>query len=170
MDNKYKLKPITGTIKEGFTLVDENDNLVYKAQMTKFKLFGASPFKFENHITNKTEEHTVGKTVTMEQTGPGFVDIMSTKSQFKYDGEKIFKYLHNKGIRIDSKLSGNKLGMTYEVSLEGTKIAVIASSSPKGKSLITTSMFYDVTCQEKDLDIVFLVAFSIAKTEQTFYN
>lgn len=170
MANQYKLKPITGTVKEGFTLVDENDNLVYKAQMTKFKLFGASPFKFENHITNKTEEHTVGKTVTMEQTGPGFVDIMSTKSQFKYDGEKIFKYLHNKGIRIDSKLSGNKLGMTYEVSLEGNPIAVIASSSPKGKSLITTSLFYDVTCEEKDLDIVFLVAFSIAKTEQTFYR
>ena len=170
MANKYKLKPITGTVKEGYTLVDENNNLVYKAQMTKFKLFGASPFKFENLVTNKTEEHTVGKTVTMEQSGGGFVDIMSTKSQFKYDGEKIFKYLHDKGVKIDSKISENKLGMTYEVFFEGNPIAVVASSSPKGKSLITTSMFYDVTCEEKDLDLVFLVAFSIAKTEQIFYN
>ena len=170
MENKYKLKPITGTVKEGFILVDENDNLVYKAQMTKFKLFGASPFKFENLITNKVEEHTVGKTVTVEQGGGDFIDIMSTKSQFKYDGEKIFKYLHDKGIRINSTVSGNKLGMTYEISLEGNPIAVIATSSPKGKSLITTNMFYDVTCEEKNLDLVFLVAFSIAKTEQTFYN
>ena len=40
----------------------------------------------------------------------------------------------------------------------------------KGESLITTDLYYDVTCEEKDLDLVFLVAFSIAKTEQTFYN
>ena len=168
MENKYLLKPITGTVKEGFTLVDENDNLVYKAQMTKFKLFGASPFNFENHITNKTEEHTVGKTLTMEETGAA--GFFLTKSTFKYDGEKIWKYLHNKGIRVNSKLSGNKLGMTYEITLEGKPLAVISSSSPKGKSLITTNMFYDVTCEEKDLDLVFLVAFSIAKTDQTFYN
>ena len=168
MTNKYMLRPITGTIKEGFTLVDENDNLVYKAQMTKFKLFGASPFKFENHITNKTEEHTVGKILTMEESG--VTGFFSTKSTFKYDGEKIWKYLHNKGIRINSKLSGNKIGMTYEITLEGNPIAVLASSSPKGKSLITTGMFYDIECEEKDLDLVFLVAFSIARTEQAFYN
>ena len=168
MTNKYMLRPITGTIKEGFTLVDEEDNLVYQAQMTKFKLFGASPFNFENYITNKKEEHTVSKTVTMEETGvSGF---FSTKSTFKHDGEKIWKYLHQKGIRINSKLSGNKLGMTYEVSLESNPLAVMASSSPKGKSLITNGMYYDITCEEKDLDLVFLVAFSIARTEQTFYN
>lgn len=168
MANKYRLKPITGTVKEGFTLVDESDNLVYKAQMTKFKLFGASPFQFENHVTNKTEEHIVGKTITTEEHG--IVEMFSTKSTFKYDGEKIWKYLHNKGIRIKSMLSGNKIGMTYEISLEGNPIAVMASSSPKGKSFITASNYYDITCEEKDLDIVFLVAFSIARTEQTFYN
>lgn len=168
MTNKYMLRPITGTIKEGFTLVDESENLVYKAQMTKFKLFGASPFTFENHITNKTEEHTVGKILTVEESG--VTGFLSTKSTFKYDGEKIWKYLHNKGIRINSKLSGNKIGMTYEITLEGNPIAVLASSSPKGKSLITTGMFYDIECEEKDLDLVFLVAFSIARTEQAFYN
>ena len=41
----------------------------------------------------------------------------------------------------------------------------------KGKTvIITTDMYYDVTCEEKDLDLAFLVAFSIAKTEQTFYD
>ena len=49
-------------------------------------------------------------------------------------------------------------------------IATITSSSPKGKSLITTDMYYDITCDEKDLDLVFLVAFAIAKTEQIIYD
>ena len=60
--------------------------------------------------------------------------------------------------------------MTYEVTYKGKDIATIASSSPKGKSLITTDLYYDVSCDLKDIDLVFLVAFSIANTEQTFYN
>ena len=59
---------------------------------------------------------------------------------------------------------------TYNVSFEGKPLATIATSSPKGKSLLTTDLYYDITCEEKDLDLVFLVAFSIAKTEQTFYD
>ena len=169
--NKYLLKPKLATIKQAFFLEDENENMVYEGKMTKFSLFGASPFEMVNHITNKTEEHKIGKTVTIEQSnGIDIIDFLSKRSYFKYDGKKIWDYLHDLGIRIDSKLSGNKVGMTYNVSFEGKPLATIATSSPKGKSLITTDLYYDVTCEEKDLDLVFLVAFSIAKTEQTFYN
>ena len=97
-------------------------------------------------------------------------DFLSKRSYFKYDGVKIWDFLHDKGIRINSKLSDGKLGMTYNITCEGKDLATIATSSPKGKSFITTDVYYDVTCEEKDLDLVFLVAFSIAKTEQTFYN
>ena len=165
---KYLLKPVTGTIKEGFTLVDEDNNLVYEGRMTKFSLFGAAPYQFINHLTNKSEEHKVGKTITAEESG--LAGMFSVSSSFKYDGEKIWYYLHDKGIRINSTTSNSKIGMNYEVSFEGKEIATISSSSPKGKSFITTDMFYDVICDEKDLDIVFLVAFSIAKTNQVFYN
>ena len=169
--NKYLLKPKLATVKQAFFLEDENGNMVYEGKMTKFKFFGASPFEIVNHITNKTEEHKIGKTVTIEQSnGIDIIDFLSKRSYFKYDGKKIWDYLHDLGIRIDSKLSGNKVGMTYNVSFEGKPLATIATSSPKGKSLITTDLYYDVTCEEKDLDLVFLVAFSIAKTEQTFYN
>lgn len=167
-NKKYLLKPALGTIKQGFFLHDEQDNIVYECKMKKFSLFGASPFEFYNHVTNKIEEHKVGKTITATESGAA--GFFSTSSTFKYDDEKIWDYLHKKGIRINSTLSGNKIGMSYEVSLEGNKIATIASSSPKGKSFITTDMYYDVTCDEKDLDIVFLVAFSIAKTNQVFYD
>ena len=168
--NKYLLKPKTGTIKQAFFLEDEKGNVVYEGKMTKFSLFGASPFEFVNHVTNKSEEHKVGKTVTIEQGGNDLISFMSKRSYFKYDDKKIWDYLHDLGIRIDSKVSTSKIGMTYEVSFEGKPLATIASSSPKGKSIITTDMYYDVTCEEKDLDLAFLVAFSIAKTEQTFYD
>lgn len=167
-NKKYLLKPFTGTIKEGFYLEDENGEVVYKGQMTKFKLFGASPFLFENKIKNTSEEHNVGKTATAEESGlSGF---FSTSSSFKFDGEKIWDYLHKKGIRINSSASSNKIGMTYDVTFEGKDFAKIASSSPKGKSIITTDLFYDLECDENDLDLAFLVAFSIAKTHQLFYN
>ena len=169
--NNYSLKPKLGTIKQTFYLENEDGNVIYEGKMLKFKLLGASPFEFINHITNKKEEHNVGKTVTIEQnTGGGIVDFLSKRSYFKYDGVKIWDYLHDKGIRIDSSLSGDKIGMTYNVTFEGKELATIKTSSPKGKSLITTDLYYDITCEEKDLDLVFLVAFSIAKTEQTFYN
>ena len=168
--NKYLLKPKTGTMKQAFFLEDENGNVVYEGKMTKFSLFGASPFEFVNHVTNKSEEHKVGKTVTIEQSGNDLISFMSKRSYFKYDDKKIWDYLHDLGIRIDSKVSTSKIGMTYEVSFEGKPLATIASSSLKGKSIITTDMYYDVTCEEKDLDLAFLVAFSIAKTEQTFYD
>ena len=169
--NNYFLKPKTGTIKQAFFLEDQDHNIVYEGKMMKFKLFGASPFAFINHVTNRTEEHNVGKTVTIEENnGANLISVLSRKSYFKYDGVKIWDYLHDKGIRIESHLSSNKIGMTHIVSLEGKEIATIASSTPKGKSIITTDLYYDISCEEKDLDIVFLVAFSIAKTEQLTYN
>ena len=165
---KYLLKPVLKTIKEGFTLVDENDVLVYEGRMTKFSLFGASPYQFTNHITNKTMEYKIGKTITVEESG--MARMFSTSSYFKFEGKKIWDYLHEKGIRINSRVSDNKIGMTFDVSFEGNPIATVATSTPKGKSIITTDKYYDIICEEKDLDLVFLVAFSIAKTNQTFYN
>ena len=170
MANKYLLKPVLKTIKQSFYLEDENNTLVYEGKMLKFSLLGQSPYEFKNHLTGKTEEHKIGKTITIEEGGNNLISFLSKRSYFKYDGEKIWNYLHDKGIEIDSKLSSNKLGMTYEITYNGEYLASISTSTKKGKSLITTDLYYDVDCEEKDLDLVFLVAFSIAKTEQTFYN
>ena len=170
MANKYLLKPVLKTAKQAFYLEDENGNTVYEGKMTKFSLLGPSPFEFVNHITNRTEEHAVGKTVTVEQGNGGLISMLSKRSYFKYDGQKIWDYLHEQGIRIESGISGKKLGMSYEVTFKGAPLATIANSSPKGKSIFTTDLYYDVICEEADLDLVFLVAFSIAKTDQTIYS
>ena len=168
---EYRLKPVLKTTKQSFYLEDANGETVYEGNMKKFSLLGASPFEFVNHITNKTEEHVVGKTITVEQGGGGLISAMSKRSYFKFDGQKIWDYLHDLGVRIDSRIMGaGKLGMSYDVTFKGQPLATIANSSPKGKSLITVDLYYDVVCEEEDLDLVFLVAFAIAKTEQTFYN
>ncbi len=169
MATKYALKPVLKTFKQSFYLEDENGTKIYEGNMTKFKLLGASPYEFINHVTNHVEEHKLGKTVTVEQ-GSGLISELTKKSYFKFDGQKIWDYLHDQGIRINSRPLGNKLGMSYEVSLKGQPLATVAMSSPKGKSIITTNLYYEVSCEEKDLDLVFLVAFSIAMTEQTVYN
>ncbi len=168
--SKYLLRPKLGSIKEGFFLDDESGNLVCEGKVTKFSLFKAAPFEIVNHKTGKIEEHKLGKTITSESGSSDLTRFLSRKSSFKYDGKNIWDYLHDLGIRIDSKPSGNKIGMTYDVTFEGKELATISTSSPKGKSIITTDMYYDVTCDEKDLDLVFLVAFSIARTEQALYN
>lgn len=170
MANKYLLKPVLKTAKQAFYLEDENGNTVYEGKMTKFSLLGASPFEFVNHVTGRTEEHKVGKTITVEQGGGGLISMLSKRSYFKYDGQKIWDCLHDQGIRIESGISNKKLGMSYDVTFKGAPLATIANSSPKGKSIFTTDLYYDVTCEEADLDLVFLVAFSIAKTEQTIYS
>ena len=170
MANKYLLKPVLKTAKQAFYLEDENGNTAYEGKMTKFSLLGASPFEFVNHVTGKTEEHKVGKTITVEQGNGGLISMLSKRSYFKYDGQKIWDYLHDQGIRIESGLSGTKLGMSYDVTFKGAPLCTIANSSPKGKSIFTTDLYYDVICEEADLDLAFLVAFSIAKTEQTIYT
>ena len=170
MADKYLLKPALKTAKQAFYLEDGNGKTVYEGKMTKFSLLGASPFEMVNHLTGKTEEHKIGKTVTAEQGMNDLMSFLSKRSWFKFDGQNIWDYLHDRGIRIETDLSRGKLGMTYRVAFKGQELAVIASSSPKGKSFLTTDMYYDVACEEKDLDLVFLVAFAIARTDQTFYD
>ena len=169
MAETYKFLPEKKVLKQGFYLTDENEKIVYEAKMLKQPLFGAMEFEFVNHITNKTTPHKVGKTVTSQISG-GIADVFSTKSRFKLDGVNVWDYLHEQSVRIDSHLSGGKLGMTYNVTLKGQPLATIASSTPKGKAIVTSAFVYDVTTEEKDLDLAFLCTFAIARTDQTFYS
>ena len=60
--------------------------------------------------------------------------------------------------------------MTYHVTLKGRPLATLISTTPKGKSIVTSGYFYNVTAEKEDLDLAFLVTFAIARTDQTFYS
>ena len=170
MAKTYLYQPDKKLMKQGAILTDENGNKVYEAIMVKNSLFGGMQFEFVNHVTNQTVNHKVGHTLTTESgTGSGF-DVLSKKSRFKLDGRNIWDFLHEQGIRIDSHISGSKIGMTYTVTLRGQPLATLVSTTPGGKSLLTSSHCYDVTAEEKDLDLAFLVTFAISRTEQVFYS
>ena len=166
----YLFQPEKKILKQGSVLTDEDGNVVYEAKMLKMPLIGAMDFDFINHVSGKTVSHKVTKTITTESSTNGITSFFSTKSRFKLDGVNVWDALHEEGIRIDSAFSGNKLGMTYTVTLKGQPLATIATSTPGGKSFITTQHVYSVTAEEADLDLAFLVTFAIARTDQAFYS
>ena len=172
MAKTYFFHPDKKMMKQGWILEDENQNPVYEAKKLKATLLGPEVFEFVNHITGTSEQHKVGHTVTTETT-TGVMDLsfFTVKSRFKFDGVKVWDYLHERGIRIDSAFSSGKIGMTYRLLSNGQEIATVASAAGNGgKFFLTTPFTYHVTTEVENLDLVFLTTFAIARTEQTFYN
>lgn len=169
VDHTYFFQPEKKILKQGFFMTDEDKNVVYEAKMLKQPILGAMEFEFINHITGQSGVHKVGHTVTTETSG--LFEFFSIKSSFKYDGENIWDYLHDQGIRIDSSIAGDRIGMSYHISLKGKDMADIATASPDGgNGLITGASWLKVTAAEEDIDLAFLTAFSIARTDQSFYD
>ena len=111
---------------QDFQMDDENRNPVYEAKVLKKGIFTPWQFEFVNHRTHRDEVHKVGHTVTTTQTsgfGGGIIggifedmaDSLSKRSIFKFDGKKIWDYLHDQGIRIDSGLAHGKIGMRKQM-------------------------------------------------------
>lgn len=168
-DHTYFFQPEKKILKQGFFMTDEDKNIVYEAKMLKQPILGAMEFEFINHITGQSGVHKVGHTVTTETSG--LFEFFSIKSSFKYDGENIWDYLHGQEIRIDSSIAGDRIGMSYRISLKGKDMAEIATASPDGgNGLITGASWLKVTAAEEDIDLAFLTAFSIARTDQSFYD
>ena len=165
----YFFRPEKKILKQGFLMTDEEKNIVYEAKPVKQSLLGPATFEFVNHIADTKETHKIGKTVTSEQSG--LLEFFSTKSYFKLDGKNIWDVLHEEDIRIDSRFSGSQIGTVYTVFLKGEEIATIASAAAdEGKFVVTSPFHYNVTVSEEYLAIAFLVAFSIARTDQIFYD
>ena len=120
-DHTYFFQPEKKILKQGFFMTDEDKNVVYEAKMLKQPILGAMEFEFINHITGQSGVHKVGHTVTTETSG--LFEFFSIKSSFKYDGENIWDYLHGQGIRIDSSIAGDRIGMSYRISLKGKDMA-----------------------------------------------
>ncbi len=170
MDKRYLLQPENKMWKQGFLMKDENENVVYEAKVLKQSIFGSQTVDFVNHISNKSEQHKIGAVATTESSTNGMTNLFSVKSRFKIDGKIIWDHLHEQGVRIDSGKASGKLAMSYQVSLKGNPIATVSMSSPKGKSLIGIRYWLEVITSEENLDLAFLTAYAIIRTEQIFYH
>lgn len=167
---KYLFRPDKKFLKQGFYMTDADGKTVYEAQLLKQSFFKPLTFKFINHITGTEEQHEVTHTITTETNNGGITDIFTTNSRFKYDGMNIWDYLHEEGIRIDSHKAEGKLGMAYDITFRGLPFAKLVMTNPSGKGIIPSRYCFDVETSEENLDLVFLVTFAIARTEQTFYS
>ena len=75
--------------------------------------------------------------------------------------------VHKVGHTVTTETSG----LFEFFSLKGKDMAEIATASPDGgNGLITGASWLKVTAAEEDIDLAFLTAFSIARTDQSFYD
>lgn len=165
----------------GFVVDDENRDVVYEFKMTKLNLLGKDTFEFVNHLENTSVTHEIGKTGTLSNDSSWFLSVLSTSSTFTYDGVDIWDYLHDQGIRISTSVKDTIIGFTYVISHNGYEIGEISTSSQyvheedaeqhkiMGK-LDGVYGCYRIRTHEEDLDLLLLVAFAFARTEQVAYD
>jgi len=161
---KYLFQPDKKILKQGFFLTDEQQKVVYEAVMDKWSLLGASHFTFTNHLTGVSQEHQVGHTVTIsseDTLGQTFIK----DAHFKFDGVKIWDYLHKQGVELDADSTPGKLAASCRVSKNGLAIAEIVTSSPRAGAILTSMNYLEVTTDPDNLDAAFLVAFAMARTQ-----
>lgn len=147
----YMVKPDKSLTKQGYFMEDKNGVVVYEAKCTKRSLTSMD-FDFVNRVAGSNTPHKVGLTTA---TGDGLI----AKSSFKFDGVNVWDVLHQKGIRVEQKLH-KTLGSTYTVSLKGVEIGTMESSLKYANQL-------QMVTASTELDLLFLTAFAILRTEQT---
>ena len=166
MDRKtYFFQPEKKLMNQGFFLQDEQKSVVYEAKCLKAPLFGPAVFEFVNHVSGASVQHKVGKTVTSEQTDAfGMTSI--TGSSFKFDDANVWKYLREKGASIETSSPGGLLSFLFTVMIGGQEAAVIEPAAPGGgPAVIPNGSYFNITTSEDYLDLAFLAAFAIAKTD-----
>ena len=63
-----------------------------------------------------------------------------------------------------------RLGFAYDITVKGEKVGEVRTSTKNGGGLITTNVFFDVITDEEHLDLGFLVAFAVARTNQAILS
>jgi len=156
---------------QGHYLDDANYNKIYEAIMTKFNLALPFEFDFVNHITGVTTHHEVGHTVTTATNSIG-----STSSYLDFDGMNIWDYLHEQGIRIHADILDPLMNINYYITLHGQQIGVIrtAGTNPHAESGLSAKIiargYFRIRTKDEYLDLMFLTALGLARSEQTLFD
>ncbi len=162
-----------GTAKGTCHLEDGDRNLLYEALCDKFSLVGDSLYTFVDYEHDTRKHHSVGKTLTQSSNG---LFALDNHSSFPLDGKDIWKALHENGVRIETGLDGLK--WAYTLYRDEEQIARIVSTNHKvheeDEGGILSKMpfpgFFRIWTREENLDVVFLTAFAIGRTDMMLYN
>jgi len=155
---------------QGAYIEDKEREKVYEFLVENFTLFRAQDVTFANHLNGTRDTHKIGHTVTA--SGGSFTN----SSSFSYDGKNVWDYLHENGVRIETRFNSDLLGFTYIVTLCGKPYGVVTSCSPKiheedctGSFLekLGSRGFYRITAYSDDVDLLFLTVFAFSRTEHT---
>ena len=159
----YHFQPGKESLKQGYILTDDSENILYDAKKIKSSLFGPTVFEFTNHVTGISGQHDVGRTVTIDQGNDLYT--VTTSSYFKFDGQNIWDCLRGEGVHIETSMTEGRLGLIYRVLQNDREIAVIETARMEGlMSFMSSGTSFEVLAVEDDLDTVFLTAFAIART------
>lgn len=159
-------------LKPGYIVEDAARNVVYEGKMDKNALVGSRHFVFTDHRTGAVEEHEVGHTVTQSFND----ELFSAKSSFKFDGQKIWDVLHERGIRIATDLRSKFPNMVYTISKDGRFFATVETSgkyvheedaAEHSINIPIGRYYYRCWTNESDIALLFLTVFAISETEQT---
>ena len=162
-----------GTPKGTCHIEDDGRNRLYEAVCDKFSLAGDSLYTFVDHEHGEEKQYSVGKTLTQSSTGLLALDNHST---FLLNGKDVWKQLHKNGVRIETGLDGLK--WAYTLYRDEAPIARIVSTNRRvheedeGGILTQAPIpgFFRIWTREENLDVVFLAAFAIGRTDMTLYD
>lgn len=157
---------------QGHVLEDINHQVVYEAKFLFNNVNQDDEVDFINHIINYKHHHKVGHTITRSL---GFDRIaFTTDSTFDFDKQDIYLYIKNLGYEGHLRLHG--LAYTVDISKQGKKVATIYSSN-NGQNLyqsngviepkIGGNGIYVIETDYQNLDVVFLFAMALARSEMS---
>ena len=160
-----------GTVKVGHHLEDKNRKVIYEAKMKKFSPLSAFDFDFIDHENNKTVHHLLGHA---EETDWNSL-LIDNNYSFTFDGKDVWKQLISIGVKIDSRFGQAKGVMpSYTISRDGEELAYVENTSQyvheedeeahKVASNIPIQGFYRVRTCEKNLDLLFVILVSMARS------
>ena len=164
----------TGKMNQSYILETPERKAVFEAVCDHIGIFTSYRYTFLNRLTGDSKEHKVSHTVTQEcGTGIGnmrFSEIVS--SRFKIDGVDIWELIQKRGYSLQPRRDGLKVN--FDILQNGAPIAYLeaaganilkdGANSKLGDKLPGKGLF-KVSCEESDIDGVFLVCFCLSRVD-----
>ena len=151
----YSFYPFEKEGKRGYALYTDDNRYIYYT-INEEESDGGFIYSFKNCATRKVKMHKVSE-MLISKTAPNF-----SKKTFFFDDVEIWKYLDKKGISLRPTIVDDSLTQ-YKIERYSKPIAFARKRRGSGR-------LYTMRTYDKDIDLLFLVLFAIAKTEEKTAN